>query len=93
MARSVTNACRDCGAPIIFARSTTTGKTAPVDAKPDPTGNIVLFDHGPRKHTYAVVGVAEFADMLRFTSHFQTCPVMQQRRAAQVARSTHREAV
>lgn len=33
--------CRACGAPIRWVR-TTRGKSMPLDAEPDPTGNVTI---------------------------------------------------
>jgi hypothetical protein len=39
-------ACSSCGAPITWAR-TSSGKAIPLDAGPDPTGNLLVVDrHG-----------------------------------------------
>jgi hypothetical protein len=34
--------CRSCGAPVIMLRSASTGKMAPINAEPDPAGNILI---------------------------------------------------
>lgn len=65
--------CRSCGAPVIWVAHETTGKRAPLDARPDPKGNLAI-DGG----TYYVVAPelrAQHAliDGL-YTSHFATCP-------------------
>lgn len=68
--------CRSCGDPVIWLKNTRTGKRAPIDAEPDPAGNIVTF---PDDGTYTVLGPSERAEAtaegvaLR-TNHFATCP-------------------
>jgi len=58
--------CRSCGAPIIWA-VTTTGAKMPLDADPDPEGLFVL-ERGVAVHVIDAKGVD------RYTSHFATCP-------------------
>lgn len=64
---TLTSTCRSCGAPIIWAH-TPNGKSMPLDAEPDPTGNIVLDDGTARvEPNQTLTGT-------RHTSHFATCP-------------------
>jgi hypothetical protein len=57
------SACRSCGAPIFFAK-TTTGGTMPLDEQPE---NRVVLD--------ASAGEPPVARVVRtYTSHFATCP-------------------
>lgn len=64
--------CRSCGQPVYFLRSLRsrrTGKTAPIDAKPAPGGNIrVDLEAG----AYDLVPKAERTGPLRI-NHFATC--------------------
>lgn len=63
--------CRSCGAPIIWAM-TGRGKTMPVDARPDPKGNVaVVIDGGTIR---AIVGATPGSTGRRHLSHFVTCP-------------------
>lgn len=61
--------CRSCGAPIIWAK-TKSGKRIPLNADPDPAGNVMLEDG------IAVVlgkGAAPGPTVRRYTSHFANC--------------------
>lgn len=40
------SACRTCGAPIIWATVRKSGKRMPLDATPDPDGNVALRADG-----------------------------------------------
>ena len=62
--------CRSCGAPIRWVH-TTAGKSMPLNAQPDATGNVVMVDG------LAVVSpeptlTEEPGD--RFMPHWATCP-------------------
>jgi hypothetical protein len=64
--------CRSCGAPVYWLKHATTGKLAPVDAAPNPSGNVTV---DPAAGTYTVLGTAGArADTARYTSHFMPCP-------------------
>jgi hypothetical protein len=71
--------CRDadCGAPLIWA-STARGKAMPVDAEPQPDGNVLLTDVGlPSPQATVVDPAAEPLGGWPGTlhhSHFTTCP-------------------
>lgn len=73
-----TSQCRSCRADVIWA-STVNGRRMPVDATPNPDGNVVLVDQGVTEPPLAIVVHTEReqaetpADALH-TSHFQTCP-------------------
>lgn len=58
--------CRSCGAPIIWG-VTIRGKRIPIDAEPDPKGNMGLIDG-----RFAVVPSG--FEGTRFSSHFASCP-------------------
>lgn len=66
--------CSSCRTPIIWRRHTGTGKPAPINARPDPTGNVMLVE----PDLYAVIGKAGppagAEDQPRHTNHFATCP-------------------
>lgn len=61
--------CRTCDAEIIWAKSATTGRPMPMDAKPDPKGTFVIISGKARAATAEDDRL--FRD--RFTSHFATC--------------------
>jgi hypothetical protein len=78
--------CSACHAEIRFAK-TSTGKSMPLDANPNPEGPIVLTGH-PGVVTF--LSEAEKNDgqlRYRFTSHFATCP-----KADQFRRKRHHAA-
>lgn len=64
-----------CGAPIIWAKSTSTGRAAPLDAYPSDEGNCRLHQGATGPH-YEVFGTPEartpYAGQLH-TNHFKTC--------------------
>lgn len=74
--------CEGCGAQIVWRFAEGTGRRAPINAEPDPKGNImVVRDTG----AYRVLTKQAMADMEgtlfeqavrndRYTSHFATCP-------------------
>ena len=60
--------CRSCGAAIYWLSNESTGKLAPIDAKPSDTGNIAIsLDAG----TYQIAS-APGAGL--HVNHFGTCP-------------------
>lgn len=65
-----TGQCRWCGAKIIWAK-TPGGKNMPLDAEPNPRGNLLLDESG-------FVGPALKSENppadRRYMSHFATCP-------------------
>jgi hypothetical protein len=75
----MTDVCRACKAPIIWARSEH-GRPMPLDLEPDPAGNIATTPLGTGGLLAVVVpaGVLERLDdehraQMR-KSHFATCP-------------------
>jgi hypothetical protein len=62
--------CRSCGAAIIWAM-TGKGRTMPVDARPDPKGNVAVVIDGDTRR--AIVGVTPESIGPRHLSHFVTC--------------------
>lgn len=75
-------ACGSCDAPIIWA-STVKGRPMPVDAEPDPDGNILLHARPGRGPLAEVVPAGQdgliAGEQLRL-SHFATCPNADQHR-------------
>lgn len=69
MDRERIDLCDTCKRPIIWRTHERTGKPAPIDAAPDPAGNIVLLDN--RK--YRVVSPAMPEPGEKHTNHYQTC--------------------
>ena len=60
--------CRSCGAPITWA-ITDQGRRIPLDAKPNPAGNIRL----DLTHAH-ILTKSDNYNGPRYTSHFATCP-------------------
>lgn len=60
------SACRSCGAPIVFVR-TTKGEWMPVNPKPRPGGNVELVNGVAQV-------VAPSPEVKRYTSHHSDCP-------------------
>lgn len=77
-------ACRSCSAPIEWAR-TVNGRLIPLDAEPDPAGNVLLEDvQGSRvAHVLGARGDVPFElahlDGPRYMPHHATCPSWGQR--------------
>lgn len=79
----MTAAICPCGAAIVWARSVN-GKPQPLDAKPDPKGNIVLdLDTEPPTarvvsksvlETYRREAAAKGIELELYTAHHGTCP-------------------
>lgn len=70
--------CRSCSARIRWA-NTTTGSTMPVDADPDPNGNVTLLVDENTRRTMAHVATGDELARARAAgeahmSHFVTCP-------------------
>lgn len=70
--------CRSCGAPIRWAR-TARGNAMPVDAEPNPEGNVVLTEN--EKGLFASVRVAGSRGLAEaraagpvYMPHHATCP-------------------
>lgn len=70
--------CRSCGAPVIWT-VTSKGKRMPVDAEPNPAGNVVLQSQpeGPPLAVYysgkAGAPPTAYSPRERHTSHFANC--------------------
>ena len=70
--------CRSCQAPILWVRTEATNSLMPIDAKPDPKGNIVIKDglaHVMRGDLFE-----EMLDGPRYVSHFVTCVAQEKHR-------------
>lgn len=78
---AVSRPCGTCKAPIYDLVHARTGKLAPIDAEPDPAGNIMIdLDAG----SYVIVGKTT-TGAARHVNHWATCPDAdrwRQRRAA-----------
>lgn len=61
--------CRSCGAEIRWAR-TSAGKRMPLDAEPNPNGNVELTNGVAVVHAQPPA----FVDGEIFMPHFATCP-------------------
>lgn len=62
--------CRSCGAAIIWVK-TPKGSSMPLDALPNPRGNIVLDGDGC---TGPAKPLEQAETRTRYMSHFATCP-------------------
>jgi len=72
-------ACRSCGADVLWV-PTLAGKRMPLNASPDPMGNVVLRKL-PTGETFAhVLRKDEATDERRFMPHHATCPSAAQHR-------------
>lgn len=74
------NQCRSCQAPIVWARSQSTGKWMPIDDESVPDGNIRL--DGDEFQVLAGVRLesARTSGEHLHVSHFVTCPYSRQHR-------------
>lgn len=68
--------CRSCDAPVMWC-GTRRGKKMPVDARPDPDGDLGIDKNGIAGH-----GIAG----PKYTSHFATCPDASEHRNPRQAR-------
>jgi len=66
--------CSACGAPVVWA-TTAGGKRIPLDAAPDPDGNVLLLSDG----TCSVVGQSK-AGARRWIAHHATCTAVERQR-------------
>ena len=78
------SACRSCGAPIEWVR-TTNGETMPLDPDPRDDGNLARTGSRSTTRTGSEVDVVRYVDPAdlplpgldppdRYVSHFTTCP-------------------
>jgi hypothetical protein len=68
--------CKSCGAAIIWA-TTQSGKLMPLDAAPDPKGNLAVQRYDKAIPATLVVPRSEMTEVLGLPthkSHFATCP-------------------
>jgi hypothetical protein len=67
--------CRSCGQTIFWLQNEKTGKEAPIDTAPTPTGNILIFTFSG---LYRVLSESERKEYtMLWTNHFATCPQAQ----------------
>ena len=79
---SASSKCEACGAPIVWRPSESTGKRAPINAEPDPNGNIMVVRQTGAYRVLTKAMLAEMEGSLfekatrndRYTNHFATCP-------------------
>jgi hypothetical protein len=64
--------CSSCAADIVWC-ITRNDKRMPVDAEPNPKGNIVLTERDSAAPSASYVGSFEQTDAPRYFSHFMTC--------------------
>lgn len=64
--------CKYCGRPVRWATWADSGKRIPLEAEPDPRGNLELIPHGGGDK----VKRADLftADHRRYKPHFASCP-------------------
>ncbi|MEU6387686.1 hypothetical protein ABZ847_29485 [Streptomyces bauhiniae] len=68
-----TEPCRSCSAQIIWA-TTERGKTMPVNAEPEPGGNVQLVEQYGQLTAVVVPAKRAFGRTTLRMSHFVTCP-------------------
>lgn len=61
--------CKACGASILWAE-TALGRRIPLNATPDPTGNVELHADGRA----VVHKTAPLTGVTTYRTHFETCP-------------------
>lgn len=71
--------CRSCKAEILWV-ITQKGKRMPVDKEPTENGNLELHDQGQYRPPLAIVHSVKAPGVLRYISHFATCPQSKQHR-------------
>lgn len=81
--RTDVSVCRSCGAEVLWVIQEKSGKAQPVDAAPNPDGNVVLTGKKQRSRAGTITPVARtlaigqmelvpIAD--RYMPHHATCP-------------------
>jgi hypothetical protein len=65
--------CKSCGALIIWA-TTQSGKLMPLNAEPDPKGNLAISRWATVVAVHQRTDLTETQGMPTHTSHFATCP-------------------
>lgn len=76
MTTPIASKCRSCGEAIYWA-TTASGKSMPVNATPEPEGNVLLtLSRSTGKLSAEVVGAEQKIepDRRRYLSHWTTCP-------------------
>lgn len=63
--------CRSCGAEIIWLRGASSGRPAPIEARPSPEGNLHL---DRERGTYHLASAGCPQDQPRYFNHFARCP-------------------
>lgn len=77
--------CRSCGAPIIWAVGEATGKGNPLDAEPVENGTLQAVGNradGRMMVRYLRKDEVANPNLLRYVSHFSTCPNADSHRTA-----------
>lgn len=79
MSAPATSACASCGADIIWCHDARTGKPAPVDAAPDPHGNVSVYLAAKGEARSVVLAstkasAARAAGLPLHLNHFASCP-------------------
>lgn len=67
------SSCSECGAPLRWEK-TENGRPIPLDAEPNPKGNVVLREKTPTDTRACVLRKGEETNETRYTAHFATCP-------------------
>lgn len=66
--------CRSCGAPMFFVH-TRKNRAMPLDAEPNPHGNVVIADDDVAEvFPDPVVAEATWPERLRYLPHHASCP-------------------
>lgn len=78
--------CRSCGADIVWATNERSGKPAPIDAEPDPRGNIELWDMPDGTTAYSMPHQSGWP---RYVNHFATCPYARQHASKRYSKRAH----
>lgn len=69
------NRCRSCGAPVLWRAHAKTNRLAPIDARPNPQGNVYLLPDERYEVLTAAQRKAGWVPRTPLhTNHFQTCP-------------------
>lgn len=68
--------CRSCGASIYWLKNDTTGRPAPIDARPDSSGPVIITVEGKqlRYHVLHADELAAGVEVSRYQPHYATCP-------------------
>lgn len=68
--------CKSCGQTIYWLKNDTTGRPAPIDAKPDQSGPVIIAVEGGalRYHVLSKAEKDAGVDVERYQPHYATCP-------------------